>query len=47
VVAASARHDRAIIGATRPEQVSENVKASGVKLSVDELAQIESILQKA
>lgn len=33
-----------IIGATRPEQVRENAKASGVKLSADELAKIEAIL---
>ena len=34
-----------IIGATRPEQVSENAKASGVKLSGDDLAQIHVVLQ--
>ena len=34
-----------IIGATRPEQVRENAKASGVKLSADELAEIETILK--
>ena len=34
-----------IIGATRPEQVRENAKASAVKLSTDELAEIESILK--
>jgi len=33
-----------IIGATRPEQVRENAKASAVKLSTDDLAQIETIL---
>ena len=33
-----------IIGATRPEQVRENAKASGVKLSPEELAQIEAVL---
>jgi aryl-alcohol dehydrogenase-like predicted oxidoreductase len=33
-----------IIGATRPEQVHENAKASGVKLSSEELAEIDSIL---
>jgi aryl-alcohol dehydrogenase-like predicted oxidoreductase len=33
-----------IIGATRPEQVKENAKASDVKLSGDELAEIEKIL---
>ncbi|HZP85068.1 MAG TPA: aldo/keto reductase [Chthonomonadaceae bacterium] len=35
-----------IIGATRPEQVKENVKASDVTLSAEDLAQIETILQK-
>ena len=34
-----------IIGATRPEQVRENAKASAVKLSKDELAEIETILK--
>ena len=34
-----------IIGATRPEQVRENAKASAVKLSTDELAEIEAILK--
>ena len=34
-----------IIGATRPEQVRENAKASAVKLSMDELAEIETILK--
>ena len=33
-----------IIGATRPEQVRENAKASGVKLSGEELAEIQTIL---
>ncbi|MBC8102718.1 MAG: aldo/keto reductase [Cytophagales bacterium] len=33
-----------IIGATRPEQVRENAKASGVKLSLEELAEIETLL---
>jgi aryl-alcohol dehydrogenase-like predicted oxidoreductase len=33
-----------IIGATRPEQVRENAKASGVKLSPEELAEIQTIL---
>lgn len=36
-----------IIGASRPEQVHENAKASGVTLSTDELAQIENILSGA
>ncbi|WP_053366418.1 aldo/keto reductase family protein [Bacillus sp. FJAT-27245] len=35
----------ALIGASRPEQVEENVKASGVKLSADVLAGIEDILR--
>ena len=34
----------AIIGATRPEQVTENAKASGVTLSAEDLAEIETIL---
>lgn len=34
-----------IIGATRPEQVRENAKAAGIKLSTDDLAQIEGILK--
>ena len=34
-----------IIGATRPEQVHENAKASEIALSADDLAQIETILQ--
>ncbi|HEV8558905.1 MAG TPA: aldo/keto reductase family protein [Actinophytocola sp.] len=34
----------AIIGATRPEQVTENVKASGVKLDAETLAQIDKVL---
>jgi aryl-alcohol dehydrogenase-like predicted oxidoreductase len=33
-----------IIGASRPEQVKENARASGVKLSPEELQQMESIL---
>ena len=35
----------AIIGASRPEQVEENVKASGVAISAEVLAAIECILQ--
>lgn len=35
-----------IIGASRPEQVEENVKASGVKLSEADLAEIEAILNE-
>jgi aryl-alcohol dehydrogenase-like predicted oxidoreductase len=34
-----------IIGASRPEQVKENARASGVKLSTDEMAEIETILK--
>jgi len=34
----------AIVGATRPEQVRENVKASGVQLSQDLMRQIDEIL---
>ncbi len=34
-----------IIGATRPDQVHENAKSSGVKLSADELEEIEKILK--
>ena len=35
----------AIIGASRPEQVESNAKASGVKLEADVLAKIESIFE--
>jgi len=35
----------ALIGASRPEQVEENVKASGIVLSEEVLARIETILQ--
>src|SRR5690606_24218370 len=35
---------RALVGATRPEQLEENVKASGVKLNNHTLQQIEEIL---
>jgi aryl-alcohol dehydrogenase-like predicted oxidoreductase len=34
-----------IIGATRPGQIKENVEASGVKLSGEELAEIDTILK--
>ena len=34
----------AIIGATRPEQVHDNVKAAGVKLDADVLARIDEAL---
>ncbi|MDP4172014.1 MAG: aldo/keto reductase family protein [Bacillota bacterium] len=35
----------AIVGASRPEQLEENVKASGVKLSTETIERIEEILQ--
>lgn len=35
----------ALVGASRPEQVTENAKASGVKLSEDVLTRIEEILK--
>jgi aryl-alcohol dehydrogenase-like predicted oxidoreductase len=34
----------AIVGATRPEQVTDNVKASGVKLDADVLARIDEVV---
>jgi aryl-alcohol dehydrogenase-like predicted oxidoreductase len=34
----------AIIGATKPKQIKENVKASGVKLSADQLKAIDKAL---
>jgi aryl-alcohol dehydrogenase-like predicted oxidoreductase len=34
----------AIIGATRPEQVTENAAASGIKLSADVLKKIDQVL---
>ena len=34
----------AIMGATKPSQVKENVKASGVKLSADQLKAIDKAL---
>ena len=34
----------AIIGASRPEQVTENVKAAGVKLDVELLKRIDDVL---
>lgn len=37
----------ALIGATRPEQVVENVKASGVKLSPEDLKEIDELLGQA
>jgi len=36
----------AIIGASRPEQVSENVKATGVKLETDVMKAIDKVLSK-
>jgi aryl-alcohol dehydrogenase-like predicted oxidoreductase len=35
----------AIIGATRPEQVEENARASGVGLDADAVARIEGVLR--
>ncbi|WP_251551843.1 aldo/keto reductase family protein [Neobacillus muris] len=35
----------ALVGASRPEQVEENVKASGIKLSDETIARIEEILK--
>jgi len=35
----------AIIGASRPEQVSDNVKASGVRLDADVLERIDAIMR--
>jgi voltage-dependent potassium channel beta subunit len=37
----------ALVGASRPEQVEENAKASGVELSADVLERIEEILKEA
>jgi len=37
----------AIIGASRPEQIAENVKASGVTISADVLARIDAVLGDA
>ncbi|BBH24514.1 voltage-gated potassium channel [Paenibacillus baekrokdamisoli] len=37
----------ALVGASRPEQVEENVKASGIELSADIQEQIEKILKEA
>lgn len=34
----------AIIGASRPEQVTENARAAGVRLSADVLARIDEVL---
>ena len=34
----------AIIGASRPEQVQDNVKAAGVRLDADVLARIDEVL---
>ena len=35
----------AIVGASRPEQVDENVAASGIELSPEVLAQVDEILE--
>jgi aryl-alcohol dehydrogenase-like predicted oxidoreductase len=35
----------AIVGATRPEQLQDNVKASGVKLDADLLKAIDDIME--
>ena len=35
----------ALVGASRPEQIEENVKASGIVLAEEMLNQIEEILQ--
>ena len=35
----------AIIGASRPEQVEDNAKAAGVRLSYDVVSEIDSILK--
>jgi aryl-alcohol dehydrogenase-like predicted oxidoreductase len=37
----------AIIGASRPEQVTENVKAAGVRLDADLLTRIDEVLGDA
>jgi aryl-alcohol dehydrogenase-like predicted oxidoreductase len=37
----------AIVGATRPEQVADNVKAAGVKLDADVLKRIDDVLGDA
>jgi aryl-alcohol dehydrogenase-like predicted oxidoreductase len=34
----------ALVGASRPEQIADNVKASGVKLDADTMAAIETAL---
>jgi aryl-alcohol dehydrogenase-like predicted oxidoreductase len=34
----------ALVGASRPEQVAENVKAAGVKLEAAQLKQIDEVL---
>jgi aryl-alcohol dehydrogenase-like predicted oxidoreductase len=36
----------AIIGATKPAQIKENVKASGVKLSTETMKAIDAVLGK-
>ena len=44
VGAAERQRGSAIIGASRPEQVAENVKAAGVKLDVDAMKAIDEAL---
>jgi aryl-alcohol dehydrogenase-like predicted oxidoreductase len=42
------RHDNvssAIIGASRPEQVEDNAKAAGVRLSPDVVSEIDALLE--
>ncbi|MFM8751723.1 MAG: aldo/keto reductase, partial [Actinomycetota bacterium] len=36
----------AIIGATKPTQIKENVKASGIKLSAETMRSIDDVLGK-
>jgi aryl-alcohol dehydrogenase-like predicted oxidoreductase len=43
-VLANSNVSSAIMGATKPSQVKENVKAAGVKLSSDQLAAIDKAL---
>jgi len=37
----------AIVGASRPEQVAENVKAAGVRIPADAMARIDEVLGDA
>jgi aryl-alcohol dehydrogenase-like predicted oxidoreductase len=43
-VLANSNVSSAIIGATKPKQIKENVKASGVKLSAEQLKAIDNAL---